>query len=205
MAINTQNDSQEFSLIAANMQSYLHLSYQAWFAKVNIIFRIKIFQRIYKCWHVDIIVIIKMAKPPGRKRKKNTTTTLSAMSFILTTNWLFRDILRENMIEILITNLLDLTLLKRQLSQSVIYPVRLKFSPLSWYVKLPENSSFTAQGDCFFHITGVNFPVIQKTTTKCFNHATSRSSQSQKMKKNAIQISFCVILKKKRKISTRKS
>ena len=52
------------------MQFYLHLSYQAWFAKVNIIFRIKIFQRIYKCWHVDIIVIIKMAKPPGRKRKK---------------------------------------------------------------------------------------------------------------------------------------
>ena len=83
------------------MQFYLHLSYQAWFAKVNIIFRIKIFQRNYKCWHVDIIVIIKMAKPPGRKRKKNTTTTLSAMSFILTTNWLFRDILTENMIEIL--------------------------------------------------------------------------------------------------------
>ena len=42
-----------------------------------------------------------MAKPPGRKRKKNTTTTLSAMSFILTTNWLFQDILTENMIEIL--------------------------------------------------------------------------------------------------------
>ena len=104
------------------MQFYLHLSYQAWFAKVNIIFRIKIFQRIYKCWHVDIIVIIKMAKPPGRKRKKNTTTTLSAMSFILTTNWLFRDILTENMIEILkyiyiiLSNLLNLTLLKSQLS-----------------------------------------------------------------------------------------
>ena len=166
MAINTQNDSQEFSLIAANMQFYLHLSYQAWFAKVNIIFRIKIFQRIYKCWHVDIIVIIKMAKPPGRKRKKNTTITLSAMSFILTTNWLFRDILTENMIEILkyiyyriLSNLLNLTLLESQLSQSVIYPGRLKFSPLSWYVKIPENSSFTAQGDCFFQITGC--PIFQ--------------------------------------------
>ena len=166
MAINTQNDSQEFSLIAANMQFYLHLSYQAWFAKVNIIFRIKIFQRIYKCWHVDIIVIIKMAKPPGRKRKKNTTTTLSAMSFILTTNWLFRDILTENMIEILkyiyyriLSNLLNLTLLESQLSQSVIYPGRLKFSPLSWYVKILENSSFTVQGDCFFQITGC--PIFQ--------------------------------------------
>ena len=60
------------------------------------------------------------------------------------------------MIKMLITNLLNLTVLKSQL---ICYPVRLNFSSLSWNVKIPENSFFAAQGDCFFCITGC--PVFQ--------------------------------------------
>ena len=166
------------------MQFYLHLSYQAWFAKVNIIFRIKIFQRIYKCWHVDIIVIIKMAKPPGRKRKKNTTITLSAMSFILTTNWLFRDILTENMIEILkyIYYIIKLAQFNSTWKSAELV------SYISWEIKIQpivlacENSwkfiIHCSRWLLFLDYGMSNFPVTQKTTTKCFNHVTSRSSQS---------------------------
>ena len=165
------------------MQFYLHLSYQAWFAKVNIIFRIKIFQRNYKCWHVDIIVIIKMAKPPGRKRKKNTTTTLSAMSFILTTNWLFRDILTENMIEILkyIYYIIKLAQFNSTWKSAELV------SYISWEIKIQpivlvcENSwkfiIHCSRWLLFLDYGMSNFPVTQKTTTKCFNHVTSRSSQ----------------------------
>lgn len=165
------------------MQFYLHLSYQAWFAKVNIIFRIKIFQRIYKCWHVDIIVIIKMAKPPGRKRKKNTTITLSAMSFILTTNWLFRDILTENMIEILIYIYYIIKLAQFNSTWKSAELV----SYISWEIKIQpivlvcENSwkfiIHCSRWLLFLDYGMSNFPVTQKTTTKCFNHVTSRSSQ----------------------------
>lgn len=156
------------------MQFYLHLSYQAWFAKVNIIFRIKIFQRIYKRWHVDIIVIIKMAKPPGRKRKKITKTTLSAMSFILTTNWRFRDILREKYNW-------DVNHKLAQLSwdSQLIISCEIKIQPI---VLVCKNSwkfiIHCSRWLLFPHYGMSNFPVIQKTTRKCFNHATSRSSQS---------------------------
>ena len=50
---------------------YLHLPYQAGFTKVNILVRVKCLQRFHQCWYINVVIIIKMAKPPGRNTEKS--------------------------------------------------------------------------------------------------------------------------------------
>ena len=168
------------------MQFYLHLSYQAWFAKVNIIFRIKIFQRIYKCWHVDIIVIIKMAKPPGRKREKKHNDNVKCNVFYSNNELAFSGYTNGKYDWNIKIYILPYIIKLAQFNSA--WKSAELVSYISWEIKIQpivlvcENSwkfiIYCSRWLLFLDYGMSNFPVTQKTTTKCFNHVTSRSSQS---------------------------
>lgn len=51
-------------------EDYLHRFQQTWFAEVDIFMRVETLQRFNQCRYIDIVIVIKMTKPPNRGKKK---------------------------------------------------------------------------------------------------------------------------------------